>query len=483
MGQRDRVLFIQPPTSFNQTSPCLDDKQFGLGLLANAAWLEAHGFEVRGLHIPLALHYGFEKEDVKAFILKEDPIVIAIGLNWVHFSSGALEVARLVKTLLPHIPVYIGGQHATLFAEEIACTNAPYVDGVIKGEAEHALLSICQQVAQSGKVTEDVSGLVTSSGDSGAPQVLEDMDDLPVYRYSVLKPRSLRPDAGAISTTRGACPFKCAWCIEPVIGRLQGRRKLMFHSAKRIVDQIEALMSEGITRFTIQDNFFVGGNVKLIELSEQLVLRDIRPDHLNIFAHPESYGYEGYAALAACCELASVDFGVETGSYDVAQINNRHLDHEEVVLSISEAVRAKVEPFTWWMAGLPGEDEAALRDTEQLILETMKVGGIPRWVSPMILFPHTPIHEDPVHFGVEPRFRDFEDYSRFSQATLAEAVLFSDTITHKNTGSSYEDICNASQRLRKFIAQNLHLVEEFYETSGMHPDLKSVESRILQSFF
>ncbi|WNZ54094.1 hypothetical protein QT397_02165 (plasmid) [Microbulbifer sp. MKSA007] len=42
MGQRDRVLFIQPPTSFNQTSPCLDDKQFGLGLLANAAWLEAH---------------------------------------------------------------------------------------------------------------------------------------------------------------------------------------------------------------------------------------------------------------------------------------------------------------------------------------------------------------------------------------------------------------------------------------------------------
>ncbi len=351
------------------------------------------------------------------------------------------------------------------------------------GEAEHPLLSICQQVAEAGKVTKVVPGVVTCTGNNEAPQVQENMDELPVYRYSVLKPRSLRPDAGAISTTRGACPFQCAWCVEPVIGRLQGRRKLMFHSAKRIVDQIEVLMGEGVSRFTIQDNFFVGGNAKLIELSEELICRDIHPDHLNIFAHPESYSYEGYASLSACCELASVDFGVETGSYKVAKINNRHFDREEVVLSVSEAVRANVEPFTWWMAGLPGEDETALCDTERLILDTMKVGGIPRWVSPMILFPHTPIHEDPARFGVEPRFKNFQDYSKFSQATLAEAVLFSDTITHKSTGCSYEDICNASQRLRKFIAQHLHVVEEFYETSGMNPDLKSVESRILQSFF
>ena len=135
------------------------------------------------------------------------------------------------------------------------------------------------------------------------------------------------------------------------------------------------------------------------------------------------------------------------------------------------------------MVGLPGEDDTALAETEDLILRTMEVGGVPRWVSPLILFPKTPIHEAPEAFGVTTRFKNFEDYTTFSRTTLAEAVLFSDTIGHETNEASREDITKASLRLRKFIASKLDRLRAFYANRPVSPDLSAVESRVLQSFF
>ncbi len=254
-------------------------------------------------------------------------------------------------------------------------------------------------------------------------------------------------------------------------------------SAVHIVDQMQALMEEGIHRFTIQDNFFVGGDRKLVALSEEMTRRGTQPKHLNIFAHPESYGDEGFAAFAASSEKASLDFGVETGSVRVAEINHRRLDPDHVIRQTESAVENRVELYTWWMVGLPGEDDAALAETEDLILHTMEVGGVPRWVSPLILFPKTPIHETPEAFGVTTRFKNFEDYTAFSRTTLAEAVLFSDTIGHETREASREGITEASLRLRKFIARHMDCLRRFYADRPVSPDLSTVEGRVLQSFF
>jgi hypothetical protein len=292
------IVFVQPPASFGNKTPCLDDKQFGLGILANAAWLEGHGIPTRGVHIPLSLHYGLSIDDVLALIVGHDPLLVAIGLNWVHFSGGAIETAQALKARRPKLPIVLGGQHAGLFAQEIAQQNANCIDGVILGEAELSLLAICRSLQETGGFPAKLPGLARAEGEVLPPEVVQPIDDLPIYRYSSLRPKPLKTDVAAISTTRGACPFNCSWCIEPVIGRLQGRRKLQFHSARRIVDQIEALTREDIAKFTIQDNFFVGGDTKLVDLANELQRRELKPVHINIFAHPDGFSAEGLLALA-----------------------------------------------------------------------------------------------------------------------------------------------------------------------------------------
>ncbi|MBL9204268.1 MAG: B12-binding domain-containing radical SAM protein [Opitutaceae bacterium] len=468
--------------SFNNPAPCLDDKQFGLGILANMAWLQSHGFEVDGIHIPLLLHHGSSADDAIALILKRSPMLVAIGLNWVHFSRGAIDTARRLRERRPHLPIVVGGQHAGLFAEEIASSNADCIDGVIRGEAEVPLLRLAECLANGQRIPSNVAGLHRSRSPALPPQVVDDLDSLPVYSYRSLNPPPLQADVGAISTTRGACPFSCAWCIEPVIGRMQGRSRLRFHSPDRIVDQIEALVQEGICRFTIQDNFFVGGDGNLAALAEALTRRGVRPNHLNIFAHPDSFTAHGMSALARCCDLGSIDYGVETGSTRVAAINNRRLDPNEVVERVATATSLGLEAYSWWMAGLPGEDEAALGETEELIARTMDAGCIPRWVSPLILFPKTDIHLHPDHYRVRRRFEGFADYAVFSDIKLAEAVMFSEAVAHETAEASRDGIAAAALRLRRFIVSNLHRLRRAYEGSPRVPDLALVEMRIRQSF-
>lgn len=71
MIARRPVVFVQPPASFDNRAPCLDDKQFGLGILANAAYLQGWGFAPEGFHIPLMLH------EVLPPILLSEPSSIA----------------------------------------------------------------------------------------------------------------------------------------------------------------------------------------------------------------------------------------------------------------------------------------------------------------------------------------------------------------------------------------------------------------------
>lgn len=477
------VYLIQPPANLSGRKPCLDDTQYGLGLLALSAWLEQHDFKALGLHVPLALYHGFALDELVNMVAQGKPLLVAIGMNWVHFSQGAIELATLIKRALPECPIVVGGQHASLFAAEIMARHGAVIDGVIVGEAERPLLAACRSLRENGSMDVDVPGLARPDGSMGAPSVVPEIDALPLYSYRALRPRPRQEDVAALSTTRGACPFRCAWCIEPVVGRVQGRPRLSFHSSARIADQIERLMGEGIDRFTIQDNFFVGGDRHLINLALTLRKRRLRPRHLNLFAHPDSYGRAGFLALAESCERSSVDFGVETGSVAVARKNHRTLDPDGVVASIDAAVVAGVEPYTWWMVGLPGEGPDELAETEQLIERTMHAGGIPRWVSPLILFPKTPIHEQPHDYGVSLRFRGFDDYARFSTTTLSEALTFSDVQTHHTEQASADEIGQASRRLRRFIAERFGLLEDFYRGHAQPPDLASTRQRVAASFF
>jgi radical SAM superfamily enzyme YgiQ (UPF0313 family) len=132
-GNKVDVLFFQP---VRKEGAWL----FSNALLQLASFLYLHGFKAKVVHLGINQNY---KETVKEAVLKYNPRFLAVGLRWFPNVYIALQAIRFAKTINKNIITIIGGHTASFFDKEIMETN-PFVDYIIKGDAELPLLSIIQ---------------------------------------------------------------------------------------------------------------------------------------------------------------------------------------------------------------------------------------------------------------------------------------------------------------------------------------------------
>ena len=141
MEKNKYVCLIQPHTSFKlaKIQPALFDQFDSIGLLALASYLKSKGYIVEVLHLAKALRNGYTVEQVINKIKERKPVLFGIGNMWVHQSVGMLETAKLIRNIYGDIPIVIGGQHASFFAQDIVRGYFDIIDGVIVGEGEETL--------------------------------------------------------------------------------------------------------------------------------------------------------------------------------------------------------------------------------------------------------------------------------------------------------------------------------------------------------
>ena len=149
---RSDVLFLHPPAiydfrkrvqfpgpiGFSVAESTHQFIIFPMGLLSLAAYLDRHGYHaaIDNLGERMVSSGSF---DVENHLRHSDAKLYAIDLHWCVHSQGAVEVARICKRVHPNSFVALGGLTATCFHEEIL-SSYPFVDGVIRGEAEESLL-------------------------------------------------------------------------------------------------------------------------------------------------------------------------------------------------------------------------------------------------------------------------------------------------------------------------------------------------------
>jgi radical SAM superfamily enzyme YgiQ (UPF0313 family) len=157
-----RVLLIQPPLEDFYTTPI---RLYPLGLLYAARVLEEMGAEVGildcltplqkcKLPVPASFsylpplgeiphffkgYYRFGIGDVEILSRVEAfrPDLIGISSQFAAYYESVEELVRLIKRTFA-VPVFIGGNHATVFAPEIR-RRTPEIDGLLSGPAEDCL--------------------------------------------------------------------------------------------------------------------------------------------------------------------------------------------------------------------------------------------------------------------------------------------------------------------------------------------------------
>jgi radical SAM superfamily enzyme YgiQ (UPF0313 family) len=121
---------------------------FPIGVIGLASFLQQNGYK------PLIVNLFLEKIlnpelDYKEAVKSYAPSVIGIDLHWFVHCYESVELARLCKEVCPSAKIVVGGLTASQFDTEIM-EQFPFIDAVIRGDAEQPLLQYLQYALDTG---------------------------------------------------------------------------------------------------------------------------------------------------------------------------------------------------------------------------------------------------------------------------------------------------------------------------------------------
>lgn len=397
-GERKmKVLLINPPFPANLRKERLRSGHVlpPLGLAYLAGVLENHGHVVSILD---AWTLDLTQQDVIEEVKDKTPDIVGITCDASRIDV-TIEIANKVNQLRRNIDIIVGGPFATSRPDYFL--KRAEIDAIAIGESEHTVLELVPAL-QDKRQLHEVKGIVfKDNGDiirTPPRQLIEDLDTIPFPAYHLL-PMShyfyvdalSRPNAAMI-TSRG-CPFRCGYCEVP---RIWGR-KYRYHSAERIVAEIELLQKKwNIKAIRFNDSEFLFNKNRIIKLCELIFKKgikvgwscDARVDSVDDIAFLRTIKKAG-------CNI--IYMGVESGNQGILDRSNKNTTLEQASKAFKMCKMVGIRTSAFFMLGLPG-------DTYETVVETIKFAKEldPDYVFWNIFtpFPNTPLWEYCVERGL-----------------------------------------------------------------------------------
>jgi anaerobic magnesium-protoporphyrin IX monomethyl ester cyclase len=319
-----------------------------------------------------------------------------VGMNCsTHTFAAAMAVLEEIKRQLPEVVIVLGGYHAT-FAAPAILREYPFVDYIIKGEAEVAFPKLLDHI-EAGTAPADVEGIVyrTPDGVEERPLALvEDLDALPFpdrgllgdveYGYYFQGIPLTFGRFTTISSSRG-CPFSCSYCSCAAFSE----RRWRYRSAANVVDELEMLYRQGYRECVFVDDNFTHKVSRVEEICRLIEERGIR---MKLYCE----GRANHASLPLLKTMKKagfnvIYFGAESASPHVLKYYNKKLTAEQNAEAVANAKRAGMLVITSYIVGAPVETKDDIRRTIAFA-ESLRPHGVQYNILDMLI--GTPLWEE-----------------------------------------------------------------------------------------
>ena len=409
--------------------------------------------------------------EIRQLIRAERPELVGIS-QFTHNRFESLDLAAAVKQEIPSCIVVFGGPHAGHRYREVL-QRYSMVDLVVIGEGEETFLEVANTI--SGERDAFAEQLKTVPGiafrDKG--DIVLTKGRVPIRDLDVLPPADLEPEKALgidlhqqmefIITSRG-CPASCTFCASP---HTWGKR-LRFHSAAYIVDEIRRLRDRlGLIYFSIRDDTFTADRKRVLELCQRLLEENLYI-MWNCQSRVNAVDDEMLAMMKrAGCEC--VQFGIETGSERLLKLLNKSATREQMISASSAVRHVGINLSIYLISGIPGETNADIKDTENLIARLLPHDG---QVSPLAYYPGTGLFRAAVRDGLisDDAFEMLRDAALYAQPLAASRkatrrLISCLELAGRNAAFTREDFLDQKRRLGYCHATNI-VAGEWYAASG-----------------
>ncbi len=355
-----------------------------LGILYLGAVLKGAGYEVSVLDAAVK---GWDYDKIERWVKEEDPDLVGISTLTTNFSHG-MEIARRVKEASPEVKTVVGGYHATFMADQIL-RKFPFIDVVVRGEAEGTILDILLALEGKKKLSE-VDGISYTHNKRIAhnrpSKLIKNIDGLPIPDRSLVEDEyvnAIGPVSFAagkfttIITSRG-CPFRCTFCSCTAF-----RNNICtFRSPESVVDELEELTGQGYEEIGIVDDSFTLTKKRVEKICELIEERHLK-FHWWCGSRVDSVDYDIFLKMKkAGCE--SVFFGIESANQRILNYYDKRTTPQQSIRAVNAARKAGLNTTGTFIVGASIETKREVINTlefsKRLGMDAIGIG--PLWVYP-----------------------------------------------------------------------------------------------------
>jgi hypothetical protein len=300
----------------------------------------------------------------------DPPDLVLVTSLMTYWYPGVRETIGAIRSILPHVPVVLGGIYATLCPDHAHRTCG--ADRVAVGPGEGAILPLASElIGWSPALRFDPYDL------DSLPRPVMDLE----HRLAHVP----------VMTSRG-CPFQCAYCASH---RLQPR--MVRRRPRSVADEIVYWhRHHGVRDFAFYDDaLLVDADRHIIPLLEQIIdagldVRFHTPNALHIreITRP-------LARLMRRAGFHTIRLGLETTAFDRRLSMDRKVNEEEFLRTIGHLKAAGFsagQVGAYLLAGLPGQDVTGVENS----IAVVKQAGVTPVIAHYTPIPHTPMWDDAV---------------------------------------------------------------------------------------
>lgn len=389
---RKKVVFFFPAFSSQEaTAP--------LGVLAVSTPLLRAGYQVKIIDSTITPQ--FQRRVMEEL---KDALCLAVSLVTGPMIRETVQIGREAKRLYPKLPIILGGWHPSLLPDQTLA--ADFVDAVVIGQGEEALLEIVQRI-EAGESFQGVAG--TGYKEDGQIRFnprrgLRPLAEMPPKAYHLADFDAYERVCGrrwAMYTSSLACPYNCGYCTnDGVYGR-----KWNALGAEQVVEETTDLVSRYNLEllWVVDDNFMVDRD-RAVAIAEGLVRRGVRFDwSIQASTNLICRLTDNELKLFKRAGLSQVSQGADSGSPRVMHLMNKDfqsLDH--IYRSAEKLTAAEIRPSFNLIFGYPGETEKDRRDSVALMMNICRrYPGAEFWTNIFTPYPGSPIMQRAFELGID----------------------------------------------------------------------------------
>jgi radical SAM superfamily enzyme YgiQ (UPF0313 family) len=300
------------------------------------------------------------------------------------FTEQRMSVFELCKILKSEeldefdINTVIGGPHAQIMANQIF-SNYKYVDYIIKGEGEKALLELINDI-ELGLMEETPRQIREAS-------IIHNLDEIPhaIDGFELFANNKNIIEAEAPIVFSRGCTDYCTFCSTTKFWK--GYRS---RSASNVFDEMLKYYTKyNITKFKFHDDASTADISNWKKLCRMIINFDYKLEY-EITARADQFDDE-LVNLLSQSGCKRVCLGIESGNEALRKSMNKNLDIELAKINIKKLMQAGIEVNLLFIVNYPGETDKTIKDTVNFIRETKPTMYCKQ---PLMVFPGTKVYRD-----------------------------------------------------------------------------------------